>query len=333
MSSEPLFEVRIPSYERPSLLRRALDSLIGQTYPHWSAVVFDDSQSNAIQQLTSAIEDKRIRYERNRERLGAARNIDQCFAPAPLCGGDWACLLEDDNYWLPEYLARASRSVGRHACDLALANQRVHDEIDGLLDPTHTTRGSWFQPGMITPLELRARLLLMEGVSNGGLLWSLQGGIDLRVGPDVKETGLHEACRSLLVGRPFLFVEQPYAVWSSMAKDATARAGERNRTIGRGNQGLRDFVLRTHGVELLTSAERTARQLGLLETLRRNVAHCGHRDLLNPREVGIDFPILRAALKGYALRLVEADPCADFFKRGRPARISSEIESGASAIG
>ncbi len=181
--------------------------------------------------------------------------------------------------------------------------------------------------GMVTPLELRARLLLMEGVSNGGLLWNLQGRIDLRVGADVKETGLHEACRSLLIGCPFLFVEQPNAVWSSMAKDLTARAGERNRTINRGNQRIRDFVLREHGVALLTSAERTARQLGLLETLRRNVAHCGHLDLLKARETRIDFLLFQAMIKGYALRLVEVDPCTDFFKNGRPARISSGTES------
>src|SRR5258708_14088357 len=159
MNSTPIFEVRIPSYERPVLLRRALESLICQTYPFWSAIVFDDTPSDDIQQVVSAVDDKRIRYERNRERLGAALNIDQCFAPIAFCSGHWASLLEDDNYWLPEFLATVSGCVERQACDLVLANQRLSDEIDGLLDQNHTTRASWFQAGLMTPLQLRPRLL------------------------------------------------------------------------------------------------------------------------------------------------------------------------------
>src|SRR6516164_3140408 len=95
------FEVRIPTYERPLLLRRAINSLQKQTYQSWKAIIFDDSASFDSQAVVRTIADDRICYVRNHERLGAAGNIDQCFSPISSLDGDYACLLEDDNFWLP----------------------------------------------------------------------------------------------------------------------------------------------------------------------------------------------------------------------------------------
>ncbi len=36
-------EVRITTYKRPDLLKRCLNSLLGQTFQDWQAYIFDDS--------------------------------------------------------------------------------------------------------------------------------------------------------------------------------------------------------------------------------------------------------------------------------------------------
>jgi hypothetical protein len=83
---------------------------------------------------------------------------------------------------------------------VVLFNQRINDHVGGLRHASRATRGTWFSAGTVEPLELRATLLFMEGLSNGGLVWALGHATNLQVGGTVRQTGLHEACRSLLIG-------------------------------------------------------------------------------------------------------------------------------------
>lgn len=307
------FEVRVVAYERPEALQRALASLIGQTCPRWCATVFDDSRSSRVADVVAATRDDRIRYSRNGRRLGAAANIDQCFTPHRLHGGAYGCLLEDDNYWLPEFLEAAERVLQARHWDLLLLNQRIHDDGGTLRDASETTRGSWFQSGVVAPLDLYATVLFMEGVSNGGLVWRLGGDLDLRVGGAVVETGLHEACRSLLVDRPFWFVSEPYAVWLATAKELSARAQESNRVINRGMQAIRTAVLKQHGPMVVTRARHVAERNGRQTQLNETLAYTGYRGL-GPALVGDGLHGLKVALKGRALRVVQRNPCAEFLR-------------------
>src|SRR5205823_5500676 len=164
------------------------------------------------------LSDDRVSYIHNPQRLGAAKNIDQCFSPVKLMEGNYACLLEDDNFLLPNFFSLIADYLSGGNWDLVLANQRISDGGACLRPSSETARSGWFSAGPVSPLHLRALLLLMEGLSNGGLIWRLDASVDLQIGPTVHETGLHEACRSLLVDRPFLFVEEALAVWTSMPR-------------------------------------------------------------------------------------------------------------------
>jgi glycosyltransferase involved in cell wall biosynthesis len=308
------FEVRIPTYNRPEMLRRALNSLQVQTYPYWTAMVFDDASSPESREVVDGFANDRISYWQNHRRLGAAANIDQCFSPIQRSGGDYACLLEDDNFWLPDFLSLVAHQLETGSWSLILANQRISEEGFSLLPASETTRGNWFKTGRISPLELRATLLLMEGLSNGGLVWRLGGETDLRVGSKVQETGLHEACRSLLVVAPFLFIEEPQAVWTSMPKANTARETESNRVINRGMQSIRDFVLQVHGESVVRAAMKLALQLGLSSQLVDALAYSGRLNLVVGLLQGRLISSCRAFVKGSAIRFVEKDPCMAFLK-------------------
>jgi hypothetical protein len=303
------------------MLERALDSVVAQTYPHWRAIVFDDSLSLLLKGVVKGVADDRIVYSHNPQRLGAAANIDQCFSSTERLGGTYACLLEDDNFWQPDFLSSIAEKLEADNPSLILVNQRINEEGVGLRPPQDTTRGDWFADGLVTPLDLRARLLLMEGLSNGGLVWQLGGEIDLRVGASVRETGLHEACRSLLVAAPFLFIKEPHAVWTSMPKSGTARANESNRTIGRGMQSIRDYVLRVHGNGVVGAAKLLASQLGLASQLVAALAYSGRPVLAGELIKGRKILAGRALVKGLAIRFAEKDPCAAFFTSARPVAV------------
>jgi glycosyltransferase involved in cell wall biosynthesis len=322
MKSPITFEIRIPAYDRHEMLCRALNSLQAQTYPHWKAIVFDDSSSYASKDVIQSIADDRISYLRNPKRLGAAGNIDQCFSPTKVLGGDYACLLEDDNFWLPDFLSVISDHIGNGRWEIILSNQRINEEGVGLRPLCETTRGDWFSTTSVGPLDLRATLLLMEGLSNGGLVWRLGSETDLRVGPQMPEAGLQEACRSLLVRTPFLFIEEAQAVWTSTSKTKSARATESNRMIGRGMQSIRDFVLRIHGRSVVHIAKSLAARKGLTSRVVEALAYSGHPHLAGDLLRGRGRLVCRAFAKGLAIRAFQRDPCAAFLRSSLPAKIS-----------
>jgi hypothetical protein len=318
------FEIRITSYNRPVMLRRALRSIRAQTYPDWIATVYDDSTDTAAQEVVARMADPRVIYRRNPRRLGAVKNVDQCMAPNAAHGGAYGCLLEDDKFWLPDYLAAVAARLHERPWNLVQTNQRYADAEGHLRPGDETTRGDWFADGPVTPLALRATLFFMEGVSNSGLVWRLDNKVDLRVGAFVASPGLNEACRSLLVGDPFLFIAGPLGVYTTIERSMTARADDRNRTVARGMQRIRDYLLRTHGRSIVAMARRIAERKGLTVNLAHAAAYSG-RPLLALTELGrqLDGAAARSLLKGMAIRLVESDPCAVFFKDARIATVTS----------
>jgi Glycosyl transferase family 2 len=88
--SSGLCEVRVPTFRRPKLLRRALLSVLEQTYSHWRCVVLDDCPDGSARSIVEAIQDHRIDYLQNPQRLGAVGNIDKSFFRGPMLGGNYA---------------------------------------------------------------------------------------------------------------------------------------------------------------------------------------------------------------------------------------------------
>jgi len=323
------FEIRMTAYNRPNMLRRALQSIQAQAYPHWKAIVYDDSSDTASRDVVEGIGDTRILYRRNPERLGAVANVDQCMSPVPVFGGHYGCLLEDDNYWFSTYLSSVVARLQKKAWSLVQTNQGFADVHGRRVPAEETTRGGWFHEGKVDPLVLRSTLFLMEGVSNSGLVWRLNGNIDLRLEDLVHEAGLNEACRSLLIGAPFLFIAQPLGVYTIIERSNSARAADRDRSVNRGIQRIRDYLLRVHGESIVRLAEELAIKNGLTNRLIDNLAYSGHllQAAALARGRGARSSPIRAWAKGLASRLVEDDPCAIFLTSARIPVIESAAGS------
>lgn len=299
-----IFEVRVPTYNRPDLLARALQSLRGQTYPHWVATVYDDASSGG--EVVRAIADARIRYCRNRQRLGACANIDRSFNPASENGGTHGYVLEDDNFLLPGFFGLVAHALDKKPWQFVQANQRIWTEACGLHPESETTRGGWFEPGVVDVPRLQACLLFLEGLSNGGMIWQLDCNCNFQVGPRVQHFGIQEACRTLLVKSPFLFIEEPLAVFNFMPRTATARGNESDRSFGRGLQSIRRRILKHSGRKVLEAIPRKAR---VGDEVARLLMHSGFPHYSER----ISASLLKVWLKGLALRVTQPDPCAEFF--------------------
>jgi hypothetical protein len=317
------FEIRMTACNRPTLLKRALESIRAQAYTDWNAIVYDDSTDTSSRDVIDGIGDARIVYRRNPQRLGAVRNVDQCFSPEPVFGGAYACLLEDDNFWLPGFLPVVVKALSVRPWTLVQTNQRLANEAGEFQPAEPTTRGLWLPEGRVSPHALRATLLFMEGLSNSGLVWRLGGAIDLRVADLVAEPGLNEPARSLLIGEEFLFIPEPLGVYTTIEKARSARANDRSRMISRGMQRIRDYLLAVHGASLLPMARLMAARSGRLQQLIESLAYSGYWQRAT-EEQGSRLPVVaRAYAKGLAIRMAERDPCRALLLSGRVARLGA----------
>ena len=99
MLDNTLVSVIIPTYERPQLLQRALESVVAQTYQNLEILVIDDGQFDTAEAICAGFSDPRISYHRNQKSKGAcgARNTG-----LELATGHYYAGLDDDDTYVPE---------------------------------------------------------------------------------------------------------------------------------------------------------------------------------------------------------------------------------------
>ncbi|MFH1641175.1 MAG: glycosyltransferase [Candidatus Omnitrophota bacterium] len=93
----------IPSYNRSKMLRRAIQSVLNQTYPDFELIVVDDASDDDTEGTVRGLQDKRIRYIRHEKNRGgsAARNTGIRGA-----SGEYIAFLDSDDEWVPEKLEK-----------------------------------------------------------------------------------------------------------------------------------------------------------------------------------------------------------------------------------
>jgi glycosyltransferase involved in cell wall biosynthesis len=216
VSVQPICEVRVPTFRRPILLKRALLSLIDQTYSNWRCIVFDDCQERSARSVVEEIQDNRIEYSPNVKQLGALGNIDQSFAKEPLLGGRYAFVLEDDNYLLPEHIEKAIRILEDNATKVVFCNQHceviVRAGYPGSIGHYQTL--NWmYQCGGANPNDLLPALLYSHGFSNGAVFWRTDCQSDFQIGDLTSCPGIQESLRLLRLKEAAYVSLESTSVW------------------------------------------------------------------------------------------------------------------------
>jgi GT2 family glycosyltransferase len=105
-SSKPQITTLIPTYRRPKLLRRAIRSVLAQTYPHFQVRVYDNNSADetaaVVRELADA--DPRVKYFCHPENIGMDENFAQAMngVDAP-----YFSFLSDDDFLLPNFYRAA----------------------------------------------------------------------------------------------------------------------------------------------------------------------------------------------------------------------------------
>ncbi len=223
--NQGLVQVRTPTYKRPEALRRALGSVIAQSWPRWLIDVYDDDPEQAGGHVCAQFADPRIRYHHNIPQRFASKNIDGCFSADNRENADYFCVLEDDNFLLPGFFAENIALCRERGVEIVLRNQLVehasgtpeaHLSSSGVLD-------GLFVEGLYEPAQFRMSLLVGIGVSNGGMFWSRDARSRLEIEFACTAT-MQEYMRTFSIGEPIYVAMTPLAVWAENAEQTTRNA-------------------------------------------------------------------------------------------------------------
>ena len=89
------FSVVVPAYHTPErCLREMVDSLMGQSYPHWELILADATEDDTVSKVMKEFEDVRIRYVRLENNGGISENTNKALE---FVSGDYVGLLDHDD--------------------------------------------------------------------------------------------------------------------------------------------------------------------------------------------------------------------------------------------
>ena len=309
----PICEIRLLTYKRPEWLRRAIKTAVEQDYQDVRVIVQDDAPGPVTEAVIASFNDPRILYRPNPTNLGCAANTDLAFGPEPVAGGEYFCLLEDDNWLRPTYVSANIDCLKRSGTHVLLRNQEVWTQTADATAPTgRTTRGGFLPDGIVAPLTLRASIFFGEGISHGGMFWDARKASDLVVGPAIADAGIAEHCRTLQVAEPIYFGAEPLAVFSDIPPVGTLRARPRtaDRSFGRARQAIVTELIRQHGTAILDEAKRIAARLGRDDDYERALV-----DALRPSRGAARLGLAglpKMYAKAIAKRLFAANPLGGY---------------------
>jgi len=161
--SAPTVSVIIPTYNRPELLRRAVESVLQQTFRDLEVIIVDEGscEETYLSNAKTSHLDNRVRYVYKKENRGpaAARNDGIRMA-----SGRYVAFLDDDDVWLSEKLEKQVQFMSSYedleavCCDFGFidTNGKILNRDNGIgrrlksarkLFKCYSGRESWYRIG------------------------------------------------------------------------------------------------------------------------------------------------------------------------------------------
>ncbi len=202
--ASPLVSVLVANYNYGDLVGRAIDSVLAQTYERVELVVADDGSSDGSREAIGRFGDRVRPLLKEHEGWGALFN-----AALPTLTGELVCLLDADDEFLPDKVARVVDAFRRHPEAVAcfhprLTRARAEERLvplaaRGLLDARGAMRRG--RPPFVatTSSALAFRRSLLERLAP----------LPVSEGVGVQELGLKWGALAL---GPVVFLEEPLTI-------------------------------------------------------------------------------------------------------------------------
>ena len=122
----PLVSINIPCYQQLPLARRAVESALAQSFTDIEVILHDDGASVEYESYVASLHDARVHYRRNRERLGAMRNM---FGAIESGRGKYTMSFHEDDLLGSDYISAAVGILESHpTCGLVACHLREFEQ-------------------------------------------------------------------------------------------------------------------------------------------------------------------------------------------------------------
>jgi GT2 family glycosyltransferase len=183
---EALITTIIPTWQRPKLLKRAIQSVLGQSYPNFQIHVYDNASGDGTHDVVASVADHdcRVRYHCHARNIGPIANF--AFGVAEV-KTPYFNILSDDDLLAPGFFQLGMQTFARYPEAMLFSGATVKADFSGNVFDVPIDR---FREGLYSPPEGFFALLNNGHTDWTGIIFrsealSAVGGLDVRTGTAV----------------------------------------------------------------------------------------------------------------------------------------------------
>ena len=124
-----MISVIIPTFNRADTIKRAIESVLNQTYKDLELIIVDDGSTDNTEKIVAEYikRDNRVVFNKLAENQGAcaARNVGINMAK-----GKYIAFQDSDSEWLPEKLEKQLTCINEHGADICICSEKKYS-LDG----------------------------------------------------------------------------------------------------------------------------------------------------------------------------------------------------------
>lgn len=131
----PTLSILVPTYNRSALLKKALISILAQSFTDYEIIIVDNCSPDDTETIVAALGDSRVKYHKNALNIGPVNNHNRALR---LATGRYICTFSDDDVMLPDNLA-AKVAILEQYPQVGLVHSNIHifNESDTIISKGH----------------------------------------------------------------------------------------------------------------------------------------------------------------------------------------------------
>jgi len=129
--NKPKVSVLMPVYNGEKFLRKAIDSILRQTFTDFEFLIINDASTDNSKEIILSYNDKRIKYFENEKNLGVAKTLNKGMK---LAKGKYIARMDADDISFPERLKEQVNYLDNHSyCDVVVTKIYIMDICGNVL--------------------------------------------------------------------------------------------------------------------------------------------------------------------------------------------------------